>query len=91
MMHRRRIWRHSQSWFFPFSPTGNQRPCRHLREAPQQRLGSSPNKVADTSGPSANAAATSRDAAAATQRTASLALVARSLALEWTSMGLGSR
>src|SRR6516162_6755115 len=49
------------------------------------------NAHADTSGPSPNAAATSRDAAAATQRTASLALVARSLALEWTSMGLGSR
>jgi class 3 adenylate cyclase len=32
-----------------------------------------------------------RDAAAATQGTASLALVARSLALEWPSMGLGSR
>jgi hypothetical protein len=72
MMHRRRIWRHSQSWFFPFSPWAT-------------------NAHADTSGPSANAAATSRGAAAATQGTASLALVPRSLALEWPSMGLGSR
>jgi hypothetical protein len=34
---------------------------------PNSASGSSPNNVADTSGPSANAAATSRDAAAATQ------------------------
>jgi len=43
-----------------------------------------------TSGPSANAAATSRDTAAATRWTPSLALVARSLALEWPTLGLGS-
>jgi len=64
-----------QSWLFPLSLMDNQ--ClRGLHHRPK---------------PSANVAATSREASTETRRwIPALALVARSLALEWPSLGLGS-
>ena len=63
-----------QSWLFPLSLMDNE-----CLQAP-----------ATTPKPSANVAATYREASIATRRqTAALALVARSLALEWSSLGLG--
>ena len=44
-----------------------------------------------SSGPSANAAATTRDATTTAPWSTSLALVARALALEWSALGLGLR